>query len=78
MVAHCEVKPGIRSAVGTLDTTELNRRRWGAFDFRTKAWFAARQESAEGNKATLHTVTPYIWSDSVAELVELRRTTGIG
>jgi len=73
MVAHCEVKPGIRSAAGTLDTTELiklrveyyplrdrNQRRWGAFHCRTKAWFATRQESAEENKGTLHTVTPSI------------------
>ncbi|KAJ7350034.1 hypothetical protein DFH08DRAFT_807356 [Mycena albidolilacea] len=49
MVAHCEVKPGIRSAAGTLDMTEvmklrvehyalrdLNRRRWGAFDYTTE------------------------------------------
>jgi nucleoside-specific outer membrane channel protein Tsx len=73
MVTHCEVKPGICSAAGTLDMTEviklrveyyalrdLNRRRWGAFDCRIKAWFATRQESAEENKGTLHTVTPYI------------------
>jgi hypothetical protein len=73
MVAHCEVKPGIRSAAGTLNTTEviklrleyhalrdLNRTHWGAFDSRTKAWFATRQESAEENTGTLHTVTPSI------------------
>jgi hypothetical protein len=73
MVAHCEVKPGIRSAAGTLDMTEviklhvehyalrdLNRRRWGAFDCRTNTWFATRQKSAKENEGTLHTVTPYI------------------